>query len=115
MEKRKHYEPTFKYDVVQEYLSGSSKNSLCKKYSIPSRIVLTRWIRKFVGEENRNPMSKQEAINESEEIRRLKKELKETKLALYQAQMRADAYNTLIDVAEEMFQIPIRKKAGTKQ
>lgn len=45
----------------------------------------------------------------------LKKELKEAKLALYQAQMRAEVYDTMIDVAEEMFKIPIRKKAGTKR
>lgn len=49
------------------------------------------------------------------EVARLEKELKETKLALYQAQMRADVYDTMIDVAEEMFKIPIRKKAGTKR
>lgn len=49
------------------------------------------------------------------EVARLKKELKEAKLALYQAQMRAEVYDTMIDVAEEMFKIPIRKKAGTKR
>mgnify|MGYP006934681415 FL=1 len=53
--------------------------------------------------------------SESEEITRLKRELKEAKLALYQERMRADSYDTMIDVAEEMFKIPIRKKAGTKQ
>ncbi len=53
--------------------------------------------------------------SESKEITRLKRELKEAKLALYQERMRADSYDTMIDVAEEMFKIPIRKKAGTKQ
>lgn len=53
--------------------------------------------------------------SESEESKRLRQELKEAKLALYQEKMRADAYNTMIKVAEEMFRIPIRKKADTKQ
>lgn len=56
-----------------------------------------------------------EKIPESEEVMRLKRELKEVKLALYQERMRADAYDTMINVTEEMFKIPIRKKAGTKQ
>jgi len=34
---------------------------------------------------------------------------------LRQEKMRADALDTMIDVAEEMFNIPVRKKAGTKQ
>ena len=42
------------------------------------------------------------------EITRLKKELRQEK-------MRAEALDTMIDVAEEMFNIPVRKKAGTKQ
>jgi hypothetical protein len=32
-----------------------------------------------------------------------------------EARLRAKAYDTMIDVAEEMFGIPIRKKPGTKQ
>ena len=42
------------------------------------------------------------------EITRLKKELRYEK-------MRSEALDTMIDVAEEMFNIPVRKKAGTKQ
>ena len=42
------------------------------------------------------------------EITRLRKELRHEK-------MRADALDMMVDVAEEMFNIPVRKKAGTKQ
>ena len=42
------------------------------------------------------------------EITRLKKEL-------HYEKMRAEALDTMIDVAEEIFNIPVRKKAGTKQ
>ena len=37
------------------------------------------------------------------------------KKQLYQEKMRADFYDTMVDVAEEMFGIEIRKKAGTGQ
>ncbi|MBD5261154.1 MAG: hypothetical protein HDS38_03370 [Bacteroides sp.] len=42
------------------------------------------------------------------EVTRLRKELRSEKL-------RAEALDTMIDVAEETFGIPVRKKAGTKQ
>jgi len=42
------------------------------------------------------------------EVTRLRKELRQEK-------MRSEALDTMIDVAEEMFNIPVRKKAGTKQ
>lgn len=46
--------------------------------------------------------------SKDEEIKRLKEELR------YQ-QLRADAYDELINVAEAKFHISIRKKAGAKQ
>ena len=45
---------------------------------------------------------------DSEKIIRLEKELKEAK-------MRADLYNEIINVAEQKFNIQIRKKVGTKR
>lgn len=57
---------------------------------------------------------KKQDVNEEDfnalraEITRLKKELRQEK-------MRAEALDTMIDVAEEMFNVPVRKKAGTKQ
>lgn len=42
------------------------------------------------------------------EVTRLRKELREQK-------MRADALDTMIDVAEEVFNVPVRKKSGAKQ
>ena len=60
-------------------------------------------------------MKKERERLESEEIARLRKELKKVKMDLEHEKMRATAFDTMIDVAEEMFHIPIRKKAGTKQ
>lgn len=37
------------------------------------------------------------------------------KEALRKAELRLDAYDTMIDIAESKFSIPIRKKAGVKQ
>ena len=85
-----------------------------------ARSTFMRWVRIF---EDSNPemaqfMKKKSLPFPSEdsaaitalllENERLRTELKHEKL-------RAHAYDTMIDVAEEMFNIPIRKKADTKQ
>lgn len=112
---RKKYTDEYRIAKVKEFLSCDiSKYAFCKKNSIPFH-SLSKWIRKFVGEEKKEVPMKTEKQPESSEIIRLKRELKEAKLSLYQEKMRADLYDKMIDVAEEMFKIPIRKKAGTKQ
>lgn len=73
-------------------------------------------IRNFASELQDTPITrkkKQHACEEDfnalrAEVTRLKKELRHEK-------MRAEALDTMIDVAKEMFNIPVRKKAGTKQ
>jgi len=44
----------------------------------------------------------------------LEKELKLAKRALEEEKVRVIAYSTMIDIAEREFNIPIRKKSGTK-
>jgi len=51
----------------------------------------------------------------SEENKALRKEVMELKKQLYREKMWAEFYDTMVDVAEEMFGIEIRKKAVTGQ
>jgi cell division septum initiation protein DivIVA len=51
----------------------------------------------------------------NEELQALKKKVAELEKQLKYQEMRADAYDTMIDIAEKKFNIPIRKKAGAKQ
>ena len=51
--------------------------------------------------------------SQADEIKALREEVMELKKKLHSETMRADFYDTMIDVAEEMFNIEIRKKAGT--
>ena len=79
-----------------------------------------RWVRIF---EDSNPeisayMKKHKSPKSSEEsssITALRLENERLRAELKDAKMRAHAFDTMIDVAEEMFNLPIRKKAGTKQ
>lgn len=60
-------------------------------------------------------IKKQPEIRESETIQALRKELRGLQRALAEEKLRSLAYDKMIDVAEEMFHIEIRKKVGTKQ
>ena len=95
-----------------------------------SNYTISEWIRNFVAE---NPSYKSERMKQAEERRKkkavlesvdspvpsdlqsLKAEVSRLRKALREESMSAELYNEIINVAEEQFKIPIRKKAGTKQ
>ena len=79
--------------------------------------VVSRIICKFAAENDKSAllMGKHTTDSLTEENKALRKEVLELKRQLYNETMRADFYDTMIDVAEEMFNIEIRKKADTGQ
>lgn len=52
---------------------------------------------------------------QSEEVENLKKRIKELEAQVRRAEIKAEFYDEMINVAEAKFKIPIRKKAGDKQ
>ena len=51
---------------------------------------------------------------EKAEIKALKEEIGRLQVKLQKAELRADLYDEMINVAERQFNIPIRKKSGAK-
>lgn len=105
-------------EIVREYyLEGQhNQSALARKYGI-GMVTVHDILRTFAAENNKSAllMGKDTNTSESEEIKALRKEVLDLKKKLYEETMRADLYGTMIDVAEEMFNIQIRKKAGTGQ
>lgn len=122
----------FKREVVLYYLSHEelTNTAIAKKFGI-SRPALRDWVSIFAKEyptmdDVKKAIVAQEAdkisaiptvsdsnkecmrTSKDEEIERLRIELK-------RQQLRADAFEELINVAESKFNIAIRKKAGAKQ
>ena len=58
---------------------------------------------------------KKDTTSTPEDYAKLQAEVARLQKALKTEHMRAELYNKMIDVAEEMFKISIRKKAGPKQ
>ena len=108
--------------IVSEYVQGHVPASkIVEKYNLGGRQLLFNWMDKFVNEkelvslpnkQSEDPMAKK---NPDERIRELEAENKRLEKALELEKLRAKAYDTMINVAEETFNIPIRKKSGTKQ
>ena len=96
----------------EERLGGVN---ISKKLGIPCSTIY-EWIRNFAAA---NPeihaQMKKDAGPTPEDYAKLQAEVARLQKALKDANMRAEFYDTMIDVAEEMFKIPIRKKAGPKQ
>ena len=119
------------YDEVMRLYFEEGLGSLRITHLVPvSRSTILRWIRNFVSEnpEYRYQMQKastpklvdsaadeQQKKASLEEIKALKEELGRLKVQLQKAELRADLYDEMINVAEKQFNIPIRKKAGVKR
>lgn len=118
--KSQHYGQEFKLMVVEEFLSGQlSKAALCRKHGITHTDRLREWLRIFAPEYKMESIEmnkvNKERKTESEQVKELKRQLQQKELELKKEKMRADLFNEIINVAEEEFNLPIRKKYGVKQ
>ena len=62
-----------------------------------------------------NPQGINKMHGKDNELKELQKRVKELEAQLLAAEIKAEAYDEMINVAEAKFRIPIRKKAGAKQ
>ncbi len=129
----KYFTETEKHQIIDELLkTGCTKAEIWEKYTGQEEEhgQLLRWMRKlgydssiktrrpnFVA--NTNGMaSKKKPIEsgclEDFETLRLHKRIAELESQLKEAEMKAIAFSTMVDIAEKEFKIPIRKKYNTK-
>ena len=119
------------YDrVIDLYLqTGYGRKRLSKLIPEGGQKTIMRWIANFVAENpqvasmkrakptREAPVPKPEVSVEDlpTDVQELQAELKRLRAQLTKAEIKAEAYDELINVAEAKFNIPIRKKAGAKQ
>lgn len=127
----KYFSDSEKHQIIQELLeTNSTKAEIWEKYTgqEDEHGQLLRWMRKlgynasiktrrpnFV--ENNSAMAKKQQSNEAKEnfeTLHLKKRIAELEDQLKDAEMKAIAFSTMVDIAEKEFNIPIRKKYNTK-
>lgn len=114
-----------KIAIIEEYLSsGQTKNAIWKKYTGRDNEhgTILRWMRTFgYHQETRLTRNDNQMKNKTKdpqtdtfENAQLKKRIEELESKLKDAEMKAIAYSTMIDIAEDEFKLKIRKKFNTK-
>ena len=106
-----------KIEVAKTYhLERKSLSQTAKEYGL-SKGTVVKIIHNFAASTSKSALLMKNRPTDSlaEENKALREEILELKKKLHQETMRADFYDTMVDVAEEMFNIEIRKKAGTGQ
>ena len=113
MKKVNHYSDHFKKRLVNEVLSGEeSLEYYRRKYRIGGSMTISRWIDKFATEEIPSMATKRK---DSDEVAELKAQLALLQRELEDERLRRQAYQLMVKIAEEEFNIPIEKKSGVKQ
>jgi transposase len=120
--------------IIQEMISnGCSKKEIWKKYTgqEDEHGQLLRWMKKlgyaivgrpistkFEGKRKVMPVNKKAVMpnqgDDSFENLQFKKRIFELEKQLKDAELKAIAFSTMVDIAEREFNIPIRKKLNTK-
>jgi transposase len=117
-----HYDADFKWRLCQEYLNGTdTKVAVQRRNGVQGRTNIVVWLRQFGLKDKVKSLSLSEQLSlqmsqpkpkkiqfHESEVDRLKRELAE-------ANLRAEAYQKMIEIAEQEFKIEIKKKYVAKQ
>ena len=139
----KYFTELEKHKIIQELISSkTTKQEIWQKYTgqAEEHGQLLRWMRQLgyntqiktrrpnfatnhliMSTNKKNEIKRQKKLNhnndsedDSFENLQLKKRIADLEKQLKDAEMKAIAFSTMVDIAEEMFKIPIRKKLNTK-
>ena len=123
--KRHHYSEEERLSILRDYYSsGMSMYACAKKYQLSTETLLIKWKKLYEShpeivslhsELEELDMANRDKESYKEEIAQLKKRNKELEKALAFSKWETEARDIMISIAEEQFNISIRKKAGAKQ
>jgi transposase-like protein len=121
------YSEEFKRKIVKEIITGKySKKESMSFYGLSWKAIYS-WLDKYgqnvileegietITLKKSNNMPRKNKITESQKVEELRKRIKELEAQLQEAELRARLNDKMIDIAEEQFKIPIRKKYVTRR
>ena len=131
LRERKNYSMDFKLRMLKEYYeSGSTKYSLCKKYSV-DYVTFSRWERYFESKTlslpsdltelehqvymARKKSKSSKATGPQTESERFREENLRLRKALAYSELRNEALHELLKIGREQYGIDLLKKAGAKR
>lgn len=114
---KKHYRSNFRRKVAQEVMAGLlTQQQAAEKYHISVNLVREwiRWYKRNYIEPHLTMKPKRSNSKETERIKQLEKQLKETQKALRESELKNKLLDEMINIAESEFDIPVRKKSGSR-
>lgn len=109
---------------IQLYLASNQTKQEFEKENGLGRDSISKWLRTFAIEDKTTSVTLSPSMSTlptnieqespEEELRRLKLELKTKELELKRVTMARDAYEKMIEIAEQKYAIPIRKNSDAK-
>lgn len=119
------YSEELKKQAVFKVLSGELRKSEARRrYGIAARATLDKWLEKYghgIMLEHQELLQhmgtrkkKESVTGEMPELEALRRELAEANKRVRAAELRAEAYSLMIDLAEKELKVAIRKKSTTK-
>ncbi|MDR2841485.1 MAG: hypothetical protein LBV75_09580 [Paludibacter sp.] len=105
------YSNCFKLQVVEAIeRDGLSIESARLRYGIGGGCTIQTWLRKFGKNSLLNKVVMVQTIEERDELKRLRSELKELKIAYAELAIDHKLSEKVIEVADEMFSLDLKKK-----
>ncbi len=121
MKSNEHRSEQFKRKIVLQVLSGEiTKEQARQVYGIKSKSAVLEWMRTFAGIPAKSagidpvPLLKNMDIP-SDEIYKLKEQIKELEQVLKLSQLKGKAYQIMVQIAKEDFNLDLEKKFGAKR
>ncbi len=110
----RYFSPDFKKKRVRELENNLvSIADICKTYHV-SRTSVYRWIYKYSSMAKKQEKQVVEAKSDTKKIQLLEDRIKELERAVGQKQMLIDIKDKMIEIAEETYDIDIKKKLVSK-
>jgi hypothetical protein len=129
---RQHFSIDDQHFIIKEYLrKGVSKDEIWHKYTGKAdNGCLIRWMRNLgyltsnqqlkpkldvnIDEMGKNPLVAPAVVTDDFEVQLMNNRIDELEKQLRDAELKAISFSTMVDISEQEFKIPIRKKFNTK-
>ena len=115
------YPDELKRKIAKEYLSGTASYAvLAEEHGLRGKDVakeFVKWYRRMceLGGENEPHMPEKKGSEPKGDEQSLKEQVKDLQRRLALSELKVEALETMIDIAEEQLHVDIRKKSGAKR
>jgi len=111
----RYFSEEIKRKKVSEIEQGLTRVAeLCKQYQV-SRTAVYKWLRLYGSNHSKPERLIMESKSDTQELLRLKQRIAELERLVGQKQIQLEFKDKMIDIAEQMYGVDIKKKLSTPQ